>query len=122
MLSFYKKYIVPAYLDKYERADETTKLAMDDCKIGLKSQELSAYFMQEEHTTLNNDILRKQILPQLQAAGLIDVEKPKTDDSGEDKRTRHIFPKLLTDENKKNVGIGGVDDIDANYEELIKNL
>lgn len=122
VLSFYKKYIVPAYLDKYERADETTKLTLDDCKIGLKSQELSAYYMREEHTTLNNDILRKQILPQLQAAGIIDVEKPKTDDSGEDKRTRHIFPKLLTDENKKNIGIGGVDDIDANYEELIKNL
>ena len=64
--------------------------------------------MQEEDTTLNNDQLRKQILPQLQAAGLIVIEKPKTNENDTDKRTRHIFPKLLTDEDKKNIGTGGV--------------
>ncbi|MBX6334261.1 hypothetical protein IRY61_02895, partial [Candidatus Saccharibacteria bacterium] len=108
VLSFYKKYIVPAYMAKYMSADSEEKLAMDDYKIGLTSQELSAYYMQEERTTLNNDTLRKQILPQLQSAGLVAVEKPKSDDDGIDKRTRHIFPKLLTDEDKKNVGFGGV--------------
>ena len=110
VLSFYKKYVVPAYISKYTAANNHEKWAMDDNKIGLTSQELSAYYMQEEDTTLNNDLLRKQILPQLQAAGLIVIEKPKTDDNDVDRRTRHIFPKLLTDEDKKNIGIGGVAD------------
>lgn len=108
VLNFYKKYIVPAYMAKYKAANNDEQWAMDDNKIGLTSQELSAYYMQEEDTTLNNDQLRKQILPQLQAAGLIVIEKPKTNENDTDKRTRHIFPKLLTDEDKKNIGTGGV--------------
>jgi hypothetical protein len=123
VLSFYKKYVVPAYLDKYMSASSEEKLAMDDNRVGLTSQELSAYYMQEEDTTLDNDILRKQILPQLQSAGLIAIEKPKTNENDVDRRTRHIFPKLLTDENKKNIGTGGVGKDDpSDYEQLIAML
>lgn len=123
VLSFYKKYIVPAYLSKYTSADSAVRVAMDDDKIGLTSQELGAYFMQEEDTALNNDLLRKQILPQLQAAGLIAIEKPKTNQNDIDKRTRHIFPKLLTDRDKKNIGSGGVDeDSWSEYEQLMAML
>jgi hypothetical protein len=72
---------------------------------------------------LNIDQLRKQILPQLEGVGLIDLEKPKIvkDTSNNwdyerksepDRRTRHIFPRLLTDEEKKYIGLGGVGDTD----------
>lgn len=123
VLSFYKKYVVPAYLSKYKSVNSAVRLAMDDDKIGLTSQELGAYFMQEEDTALNNDLLRKQILPQLQAAGLIAVEKPKTNQNDIDKRTRHIFPKLLTDRDKKNIGSGGVDENTwSEYDQLMAML
>jgi hypothetical protein len=123
VLSFYKKYIVPAYMAKYQSASSDEKRALSDGNIGLTSQELSTYYMQEEDTALNNDQLRKQILPQLQSVGLIDLEKPKVvrdaydswphDRKTEpDRRTRHIFPKLLTDEEKKYLGLGGVGDIE----------
>jgi hypothetical protein len=116
---FYKKYIVPAYIDKFEKAGSKDKTAMIGAEIGLTPQELSAYHLAQEETVLNNDQLRKQILPQLQSAGLIDLEKPKIvkdpydmwqyDRKSEpDRRTRHIFPKLLTDEEKKYIGLGGV--------------
>ena len=118
VLGFYKKYVVPAYMAKYKIANIDERWAMDDNKIGLTSQELSAYYMQEEDTTLNNDQLRKQILPQLQAAGLIVIEKPKTNENDTDRRTRHIFPKLLTDEDKKNIGMRGVGDTEASKEDL----
>lgn len=114
---FYKKYIVPAYIAKFKNASARDKEAITGNEIGLTPQELSSYHLQEEETTLNNDQLRKQILPQLQSAGLIDWEKPKVvkdpyDWSYErkselDRRTRHIFPKLLTDEQKKYLGLGG---------------
>lgn len=108
VLSFYKKYLVPAYISKFKRANSDEQIAMTANDVGLTSQELSAYFLNEESSVLNNDQLRKQILPQLQSAGLIEVEKPKTKDSNTDRRTRHIFPKLLTDEDKKYIGTGGV--------------
>lgn len=125
VLSIYKKYIVPAYMEKFKGADTDERIAMTDNRTGLTSQELSAYYMQEEGTVLNNDQLRKQILPQLQAAGLIEVEKPKTMDNKTDRRTRHIFPKLLTDDDKKNIGIGGVgegEDDPSVYDQLIAML
>lgn len=121
--NFYKKYIVPAYIDKFEKAGSKDKVAMTGNEIGLTPQELSAYHLAQEESVLNNDQLRKQILPQLQSAGLIDLEKPKVvkepydmweyDRKSEaDRRTRHIFPKLLTDEQKKYIGLGGVGDTD----------
>lgn len=127
VLNIYKKYIVPAYINKYRLASHDDQNAMIDNKIGLTSQELSAYYMHEEEATLNNDQLRKQILPQLQASGLIDIEKPKIEDNSVDKRSRHIFPKLLTDEDKKYIGIGGVgdgrtEDLDDVYDQLIAML
>lgn len=120
VLSFYKKYIAPAYIRKFNQANSDEQIAMTANEVGLTSQELSAYYLNEEGSVLNNDQLRKQILPQLQSAGLVEVEKPKTKDSNTDRRTRHIFPKLLTDEDKKNIGTGGVD-TDA-YDDLLKSL
>ncbi|MCA9332128.1 hypothetical protein KC968_04290 [Candidatus Saccharibacteria bacterium] len=127
VLSFYKKYIVPAYINKLKQANADEQIAMIANELGLTSQELSAYYINEEGSVINNDQLRKQIIPQLQSAGLVDVEKPKIKDSNTDRRTRHIFPKLLTDEDKKNIGIGGVgdsgsDDMSEDYNKLIAML
>lgn len=123
VLNIYEKYFVPAYIEKYRNADTDKQIAMAANEIGLENQELCAFHLREEGSVLNNDQLRKQILPVLQAAGIIELEKPKTKDIAADRRSRHIFPKLLTDEDKKNIGFGGVGDrTDDKYDELLKHL
>lgn len=122
VLDMYEKYIVPAYIAKYDAANRDEKISISSRDIGLTPQELSAYYMKEEDTALNSDNLRKQILPQLQSAGLIEVEKPNVvkdanswsfeRKSEPDRRTRHIFPILLTEEEKKYLGLGGVGNTD----------
>lgn len=123
VLDIYDKYIVPAYIAKFDKANSKDKEAITNREIGLTPQELSAYHLQEEETMLNADQLRKQILPQLEGAGIIDLEKPKivkdTLDSWSyerksepDRRTRHIYPILLTDEEKKYIGLGGVGNVE----------
>jgi hypothetical protein len=128
VLSIYKKYIVPAYIAKFKYANSKDKEAITNGEIGLTPQELNAYYLQEEETMLNNDTLRKQILPQLESANLISLEKPKIvkdaynswdyeRKSEPDRRTRHIFPKLLTDEEKKYIGLGGMGDTEESESE-----
>lgn len=111
VLKFYKKYIVPAYINKYTKAknskDIDLTLDMEKQAAGLSSQELSNYFREVEGTSLNGEQLRKEILPQLANAGMIEWEKPTADLW--DKRSRHIFPLHLTDENKKYLGKRGVE-------------
>jgi hypothetical protein len=132
VLSIYKKYIVPAYIAKYKYASTKDKEAIMNGEVGLTPQELSAYYLQEEETMLNNDTLRKQILPQLEGSNLISLEKPKIvkeshsawdyDRKSEpDRRTRHIFPKLLTDEEKKYLGFGGVGNTDESEDDRPKS-
>ncbi len=132
VLDVYEKYIVPAYMAKYEAAGSDERLSISSGDIGLTPQELSVYYMNEEDTALNGDHLRKQILPQLQSVGLIDLEKPNIvkgsydnwsyeRKSEPDRRTRHIFPKLLTDEEKKYIGLGGVGSDDEPEADLPKS-
>lgn len=111
VLKFYKKYIVPAYKEKFHLAKRDTELLVDmkASRVGLSSQELSNYYREAEGTSLNGEQLRKEVLPQLANAGLIAWEKPTGED--EDKRTRHIFPLVLTDEDKKYIGIYRVENI-----------
>ncbi|MGH7234250.1 MAG: hypothetical protein ACREF7_02285, partial [Candidatus Saccharimonadales bacterium] len=66
VLSIYKKYIVPAYMAKFDKANTKDKEAITNCEVGVTPQEVSTYHFQEEETMLNNDQLRKQILPQLE--------------------------------------------------------
>ena len=110
VLKFYKKYIVPAYVEKFAKANKCNCELGEEMRLnrtGLSHQELSSYYREAEATSLNGEQLRKEILPQLANAGLIEWEKPQTDD--EDKRSRHIFPMVLTDENKKYIGTYRVD-------------
>ncbi len=132
VLSIYKKYIVPAYIAKFKNASSADKEAITNGEVGLTPQELSAYHLREEETMLNADQLRKQMLPQLEGAGIIDLEKPKIvkdpydsfsyeHKSEPDRRTRHIFPRLLTDQEKKYIGLGGVGSDDEPEDDLPKS-
>ncbi len=122
VLDFYKFYILPAYLEK--RADPAYAENMDAGFIGLSNQELGAFYLREEQKTLNDEHLRKQILPQLVASGMIAIEKPTWDDG----RSKHIYPKWdlpesMTKNNKNNVGTGGggdnpFDDLDDEIKKM----
>lgn len=106
VMNFYKNFILPAYLEKQDDPEDG-----DDVRhgfVGLNSQELSNYYMRRERATLNDEHLRKQMLPQLVNSGMIAFEQPTYGD----RRSRHIFPKWgLEEKNNKsgpnNVGEGG---------------
>jgi len=105
VLETYKKFILPAYLNKFAKALKSDKALWNEMKegrVGITAQEVSNYYRDIEGTALNGEQLRKEMLPQLANAGLITWEKPLSDD--EDKRTRHIICMTLTDDNKKYVG------------------
>lgn len=86
VLHLYKKYILGAYLDKLQNPE--FQEVMEKRKVGLSRQELGAYFFRNQGTPLNDEHLRKQILPQLEASGIITQQKPEEGD----KRSLHIFP------------------------------
>ncbi len=106
VMYFYKNYILPAYQEKFEDHDYTED--MRNRLIGLSRQELSAFYYRKESSPLNDEQLRKQILPQLEASGIITQEKPQIGD----KRSPHIFPLWYPPEEKNplepnNDGTGG---------------
>ena len=86
VMHLYKKYILPAYLAKLQNRDFT--VGMEQRVIGLSRQELGNFFFVKEGSPLNDEHLRKQILPQLEASGIITQQKPQEGD----KRSLHIFP------------------------------
>lgn len=111
VMSFYKNFILPAFLKKRDDPEHRSDIRAGF--VGLSSQELSAYYMRKEQTTLNDEHLRKQMLPQLVNSGLIAIEQPTYGD----RRSKHIFPKWGLEEkysssDPNNVGDGGgVDNI-----------
>ncbi|MFA5015488.1 MAG: hypothetical protein WC549_08115 [Actinomycetota bacterium] len=128
VMSIYKKYVLPAYFEKFKQGNEKVKHAMAMEQVGITPNEVSAYYVSQEGSVLNGDHLNKQILPQLERAGVITRKKPQKDNEDElnDRRTRHIIPQHLTDEEKKYIGNGGMEDYDAEQlsqlEELMKDL
>ncbi len=99
LIVFYKQFIIPAYNEKKTDYDFTE--GMEQGKIGLTRHELARYYLKIEKTMLNDENLRKQVLPQLENSGLIQQITP---DVG-DKRSRHIVPLWFNDEN--NIGNSG---------------
>lgn len=109
VMGYYKSYVLPAFEEKRAKHEYTED--MDRGVIGISNQELAAYYLKTEKTTLNDELLRKQILPQMLNSGLIAIEQPARGD----KRSRHIFPKYYPDgvnksESENNIGKGGGDD------------
>lgn len=81
VLQFYKDFMLPLY--------EDTKRTQTQGLIGFSHETLSTYHLRKTGTLLNEDTLRKQIIPQLHASGLIDHRQP---DFG-DRRSKWIYPK-----------------------------
>jgi 5S rRNA maturation endonuclease (ribonuclease M5) len=102
VMAIYKMYIIPAYAQKLSDREFTD--GMTKRFIGLSTEELSSYYFRKEGTPLNAEQLRKQILPQLQASGVIIRQKPEKGD----KRSPHIFPVWYP--------AGETDPLDKNYD------
>lgn len=83
---FYKKFILPIYLSK-----NAFRQSVDD--VGVTRKEIIKRHYELESRLPNDDILRRQILPMLEAAGLITQEKDPND-----KRNKLIFPQLIEPE------------------------
>lgn len=106
VLDIYKKYIKPAYIEKFLTSDKDFKLRMMNEEIGLTVQELLSYHLLTEGVSMNGENLRKQMIPQLEQAGVIAFEKPEDGD----KRSKHLYPKRFTDEELNKLGRGGSGD------------
>ncbi|USN96913.1 MAG: hypothetical protein H6797_01825 [Candidatus Nomurabacteria bacterium] len=104
VLHFYKKYILPAWNDKHRREQAN----MDRGFIGLSRQDLSNYYLRTENALMDDERLRKQILPLLENSGFIVQKQPEIGD----KRSMHIYIKVFLDEQNNlitdNIGDGGV--------------
>jgi hypothetical protein len=85
---FYKHYILPAY-DEVKEANPTAQYA-----LGVSREQLSRYYLRLEKTTLNETYLRKQILLQLEASGLIIQQPPEFGD----KRSKLIYPQWFPEQ------------------------
>jgi hypothetical protein len=109
LVDFFKKYILAAYLDKANNPDFSYDICAD--RIGITRQEVLDCHFRTERSMFNEERFRKEILPQLRAAGIIEERKP--DVEGSDKRSPHIFPKWfpqVQDPRKSNnIGSGGGD-------------
>lgn len=81
LLRFYQDHVLALY--------EGTKPFEIKHKHGFTSSVLSTYYLKVTGTPLNQDELRKQIIPQLEASGLIDYEAPQSGD----RRSKWIYPK-----------------------------
>jgi hypothetical protein len=82
VLRFYKDFIIPYY-------EELKASAHAKPPIGFSHEKLSNYYLVKTGTLLNDDTLRKQIVPQLNASGMIDYRQPEYGD----KRSKWIYPK-----------------------------
>lgn len=100
LMTFYKKYILPCFSDKKETIpDYDMREAMENGGVGITRQELAKYYFKLEHSMLNMELLRWQILPKLENSGLVQQQVP-TDG---DKRNKHIIPLWLPYE-ENNIG------------------
>jgi len=88
---FYNKFIVPIYIAKNEGRELNSKTIGSD--LGVSRKEIIHRHYELENRLPNDDILRRQILPMLEAAGLITQEKDPYD-----KRNKLIFPQLIESE------------------------
>jgi hypothetical protein len=81
VLQLYKDFMLPLY--------EDIKKTQTKGLIGFSHETLSTYHLRKTGTLLNEDTLRKQIIPQLHASGLIDHRQPEFGD----RRSKWIYPK-----------------------------
>lgn len=100
LYDFYMDFIMPAWYEK--RVKEAWSSTSPD-PLGISRNELNSYYLSITDQPLNDEYLRKQILPQLENAGLLYQAKPNNGD----KRVTHIYP-VLFDREENNVGTDSV--------------
>lgn len=88
-IHFYKTYILPIFYDLV-----TAHPNVDPYNIGISREQLSREYLYLEKTTLADTYLRKEILPQLEASGLITQQAPEFGD----KRSKLIYPKWFPEQ------------------------
>lgn len=108
ILYFYKKYILPAWEEKREVVEYRSDL--ETGKIGLSRQDLSAYYLKVENSLLDDERLRRQILPQLENSGFVVQSKPEVGD----KRSMHVYPKVFIDQQGNLTNYMGDEGVDEN--------
>jgi hypothetical protein len=86
VLRFYEDFILSLYSQM--RSENKTR-----GRVGFSPEALNTYYIEKTGTLLNQDTLRKQIVPQLIASGLIDHEQPEYGD----RRSKWIYPKWKTE-------------------------
>lgn len=81
VLHFYKEFMLTLH---WQIRQSQTK-----GQIGFSHGTLSEHYLRKTGTLLNEDTLRKQVIPQLHASGLIDHRQPEYGD----RRSKWIYPK-----------------------------
>lgn len=130
LLSFYENFILPAYYemvayveehkDSKENSTAIEHFALKRGELGISRADLIKFHISVTGRTLNEDYLRKQIIPQLEAAGIIQNATPSVGD----KRSKHIFP-LLLDADENNIGSSSISEEDedtVDYEGADTNI
>lgn len=88
-IHFYKTYILPTFYDLV-----TAHPKIDPYSLGVSREQLSREYLHLEKTTLPETYLRKEILPQLEASGLIIQQVPEVGD----RRSKLIYPKWFPEQ------------------------
>ena len=82
VMTLYKEHILPLY-------NELKPNFSNNQQVGFSNEKFSTYYLSKTGSLLNDDTLRKQIIPQLVASGMIDHHQPPFGD----RRSKWIFPK-----------------------------
>lgn len=90
-IHFYKTYILPTFYDLVAAHPN-----IDPYSLGVSREQLSREYLHLEKSTLPETYLRKEILPQLEASGLIIQQVPEVGD----RRTKLIYPKWFPEQTK----------------------
>lgn len=117
LLNFYMEFLLPAYYEKKQKVQQGNYDYAEDDPVGVSRAELNKYHIGITDKPLDDDYLRKQILPQLENAGLITQARPEHGD----RRNTHAFPILLFDEPENNIGISSTSS-KTDEQELLDNI
>lgn len=82
VMALYKEHMLPLY-------EEQRSVTTEEQQVGFSHERFSMYYLKKTGSLLNDDTMRKQIIPQLVASGMIDHHQPAFGD----RRSKWIFPK-----------------------------
>lgn len=120
LMNFYKDFILPPYYEKKikEMERDDYEMLYGNEPVGLSRGELCKYYLKVMHKPVNDDYLRKQCLPQLEACGLILQSPPAFGD----RRSKHIYPQVMLETTENNIGNTSVPTPDAEKTDIIDTV